>query len=119
VTIVGIFANLTGAAAAAPTYVKYYVVASGYAGQPENLSEIAARFLGSAARGDEVFNLNVGVVQPDGGMGRRRGGCALRPRTYRQTDARVAAASDTGATPVEGAQHTDRLRRDVSSRFGC
>jgi membrane-anchored mycosin MYCP len=52
----------------APTgYVKYYVVTSGFDGKPEDLAEIAARFLGSAARSKEIFDLNVGVPQPDGG----------------------------------------------------
>ncbi len=48
-------------------YVKYYVVTSGYQGRPEDLAEIAARFLGSASRSTDIFDLNVGVVQPDGG----------------------------------------------------
>jgi hypothetical protein len=48
-------------------YVKYYVVTSGFDGKPEDLAEIAARFLGSAARSRQIFDLNVGVTQPDGG----------------------------------------------------
>lgn len=47
-------------------YVKYYVVAESYQGQPENLTEIATRFLGSAERAAEIYNLNAGRVQPDG-----------------------------------------------------
>jgi membrane-anchored mycosin MYCP len=53
--------------AAGPTYVKYYVVAASYEGKPENLAAIAGRFLASTARSEEIFTLNVGVVQPDGG----------------------------------------------------
>lgn len=51
----------------APGYVKYYVVAKSYQGAPENLAEIAARFLGSDKRAAEIFNLNAGRSQPDGG----------------------------------------------------
>ena len=47
-------------------YVKYYVVTSAYQGQPENLTEIATRFLGSGERSAEIYNLNAGRVQPDG-----------------------------------------------------
>ncbi|MGI5239303.1 S8 family serine peptidase [Dactylosporangium sp. CA-139066] len=59
-------------ASAAPTasgqeYQKYYTVAQSYQGSPENLPEIAGRFLGSAGRSQEIFNLNVGRPQPAGG----------------------------------------------------
>ncbi|MEK8104328.1 hypothetical protein NKG94_02680 [Micromonospora sp. M12] len=58
-------------AAQAPTpdpqaYVKYYVVAAEYQGQPENLTEVAIRFLGSGDRSAEIYNLNAGRVQADG-----------------------------------------------------
>lgn len=60
----------TSAAQEAPpdpqAYVKYYVVAQAYQGQPENLTEIAIRFLGSGERSAEIYNLNAGRVQPDG-----------------------------------------------------
>jgi hypothetical protein len=46
--------------------VKYYVVRSDYAGQPEFLFEIAQRFLGSGDRNTEIFELNNGRIQPDG-----------------------------------------------------
>ncbi len=71
--------TVTGLAVAAPgrsfgapeagdqDYVKYYVVASSYQGKPENLTEIATRFLGGAERSGELFNLNSTRVQPDGG----------------------------------------------------
>lgn len=59
------------AAAAVPTasseYAKYYVVAAWYQGKPENLGEIATRFLGSPARAQDIFSLNAARVQPDGG----------------------------------------------------
>ena len=47
-------------------FVEWYAVQSSYQGQPENLSEIALRFLGAATRSTEIFNLNVGRQQPDG-----------------------------------------------------
>src|SRR5258705_11566744 len=59
------------AAAAPPNgssdYVKYYVVAASYHGQPENLGEIATRFLGTSARAQDIFSLNGGRAQPNGG----------------------------------------------------
>jgi len=61
----------SGAASAAPDsdsqYVKYYTVKSSYQGAPETLSEISQRFLGTANRSVDIFNLNVGRKQPDGG----------------------------------------------------
>ena len=60
------FAASTFASANTET-VKYYTVLSAYEGRPENLSEIAVRFLGSGARADEIFTLNFDRVQPDGG----------------------------------------------------
>ncbi len=60
-----LFAQVASAAAA--DNVKYYEVAGSYAGQPENLSEIALRFLGSSTRSKEIFDRNVGRTQPDGG----------------------------------------------------
>ncbi|WMF04496.1 hypothetical protein [Micromonospora robiginosa] len=47
-------------------YVKYYQVTARYQGQPENLTEIARRFLGSGERSAEIYQLNTGRVQPDG-----------------------------------------------------
>ena len=55
-------------AAAAEQYVKYYTVTSAYKGAPENLTEIASRFLGSGARSTEIFNLNTSREQPDGAV---------------------------------------------------
>ncbi|MFI7601906.1 LysM peptidoglycan-binding domain-containing protein [Actinoplanes sp. NPDC049681] len=56
------------AAAHAPSEpVKYYVVRSEYRGEPEFLYEIAERFLGDGERYREIFKLNKGRLQPDGG----------------------------------------------------
>jgi membrane-anchored mycosin MYCP len=72
VAIVAVMAVLTAgraaaAPAAAPSFVKYYVVTASFQGQPETLNEIAARLLGSAARSEQIFDLNVGRPQPSGG----------------------------------------------------
>ena len=45
----------------------YYTVAAAYQGAPENLFEVAERFLGDAGRAGEILDLNSGRVQPDGG----------------------------------------------------
>jgi membrane-anchored mycosin MYCP len=61
-------ASAASRVAAGPTYVKYVVVvAASYQGAPENLSEIAGRFLGDSSRASEIFHLNAGVAQADGG----------------------------------------------------
>lgn len=68
----GVIAAATEPSAArAPTpdpqaFVKFYVVAAEHQGQPENLTEIAVRFLGSGERSAEIYNLNAGRVQADG-----------------------------------------------------
>nr|BFE59540.1 hypothetical protein GCM10020063_040660 [Dactylosporangium thailandense] len=66
----GIIGLATPPVAAAPSdnddFVKYYTVTSSYNGTPENLVEIAARFLGDGARSVQVFDLNTGRPQPDG-----------------------------------------------------
>jgi membrane-anchored mycosin MYCP len=54
-------------AAADTTYVKYYTVTTSYHGAAENLAEIAGRFLGATDRAVEIYNLNVGREQADGG----------------------------------------------------
>jgi membrane-anchored mycosin MYCP len=60
--------TVTGTPArAAGEYVKYYAVTSSYQGKPENLTEIAGRFLGSGSRSSEILNLNSGRRQPDNG----------------------------------------------------
>jgi membrane-anchored mycosin MYCP len=45
----------------------YYTVAASYQDAPENLWEVAARFLSDAGRAGEILDLNSGRVQPDGG----------------------------------------------------
>jgi membrane-anchored mycosin MYCP len=60
-------ASAMAATVTGPGYVKYYVVDATYQGTPENLSEIAGRFLGSPIRSNEIFDLNAGTVQLDGG----------------------------------------------------
>ena len=60
----------SGVAAAAPGTAAdavYYTVAPSYQGAPENLWQIADRFLGDAGRAGEILELNSGRVQPDGG----------------------------------------------------
>ena len=47
--------------------VKYYRVEATHQGEPENLTEIAERLLGDGARAAELFALNSGRIQPDGG----------------------------------------------------
>ncbi|MGC4892294.1 S8 family serine peptidase [Micromonospora sp. DT31] len=47
-------------------YVKYYVVTARHQSQPESLTEIALRLLGSGERAAEIYQLNTGRVQPDG-----------------------------------------------------
>ncbi|MEV4626851.1 S8 family serine peptidase [Micromonospora sp. NPDC049523] len=58
------------AAPAAPGegYLKYYVVTSSYQGAAETLERIAFRFLGTTERADDIFDLNAGRRQADGGM---------------------------------------------------
>jgi len=69
------------AQAAGEEYVKYYAVTSAYKGSPENLTEIAGRFLGSGGRAGEIFDRNAGRKQPDGKVladpGRLRAGWLL------------------------------------------
>ncbi|ASW55405.1 S8 family serine peptidase [Plantactinospora sp. KBS50] len=67
----GVAGSLGGspAASAEPTeapYLKYYVVTPAYQGRPENLTEIAERFLGNGSRSAEILDRNVDRIQPDG-----------------------------------------------------
>jgi hypothetical protein len=55
-------------ATAAPSSTgKYYVVSAASGAQRESLYEIAARTLGNGNRSQEIFDLNQGRLQPDGG----------------------------------------------------
>ncbi len=67
--VLGIFWTSAGAFGAVRLdgYQKYYKVAASYQGRPENLAEIAGRFLGGSGRSPEIFDLNAGRRQPDGG----------------------------------------------------
>jgi hypothetical protein len=47
--------------------VKYYVMKASPDGEPEFLFQIAERYLGDGNRYKEIFELNKGRVQPDGG----------------------------------------------------
>lgn len=57
-----------GTATAEPASVPYYVVATTPEGEPEYLYLIAERFLGDGERYREIFALNEGRTQPDGGV---------------------------------------------------
>ncbi|MFF0097908.1 S8 family serine peptidase [Micromonospora sp. NPDC005257] len=59
-------APLAQAARADGDQVKYYTVEATHQGEPENLTEIAERFLGDGSRAAELFALNTGRIQPDG-----------------------------------------------------
>ena len=48
-------------------FVKFYVVTEADQGRPEGLTEIAARLLGATGRAAEIYHLNAGRQQPDGG----------------------------------------------------
>ncbi|WP_432827562.1 S8 family serine peptidase [Dactylosporangium sp. CA-092794] len=69
VVVVAVGAAVLGAAQAlaAEQFVKYYTVAASYQGAKETLAAIANRLLGSADRAGEIFDLNAGRTQPDGG----------------------------------------------------
>lgn len=59
-------ASTTPEEPAAPS-VPYYVIAETPEGEPEYLYMIAERFLGDGERNTEIFELNEGRTQPDGG----------------------------------------------------
>ncbi|HEY0532010.1 MAG TPA: S8 family serine peptidase [Actinoplanes sp.] len=56
------------AVAAPAAKVPFYQVQASYQDHPENLFEIAARFLGDQKRAEDILDLNIGRVQPDGGV---------------------------------------------------
>jgi hypothetical protein len=83
VACVGLGVIATRAVAADP--VKFYEVTASYAGKPENLSEIAVRFLGGSSRAGDIFALNVDRPQPGGGYLSNPGPLqALHPGWYLQ-----------------------------------
>ncbi|GIJ49558.1 hypothetical protein Val02_64440 [Virgisporangium aliadipatigenens] len=71
--VVGLFAVVAAGAGVpalaepAEGYVKYYAVRPAASGKTETLSAISLRLLGDAARSAEIFDLNAGRKQPDGG----------------------------------------------------
>jgi membrane-anchored mycosin MYCP len=66
-TLRGLALTAVLAAAVATANQFYYTVTATYQDAPENLWEIAARFLSDAGRAGEILDLNSGRVQPDGG----------------------------------------------------
>jgi hypothetical protein len=64
VTLTGLAALPAQAEPAGNRY--YYTVTASYQGAPENLWEVATRFLGNENRAGEILDLNAGRVQPDG-----------------------------------------------------
>ncbi|MDW3848735.1 S8 family serine peptidase [Micromonospora sp. BRA006-A] len=122
--------------------VKYYTVVATHRGEPENLTEIAERFLGDGARAAELFALNSGRIQPDGGTltdgARLRAGWVLvlpwdaygsevrqgvppvaRPAPGRSTpdDGQRTADGDAAARPPKGCR-TVATSRATSSWAG-
>lgn len=65
------FSSPTGGPAATPASAggarRYYVVQASVDGRPEYLYDIAVRTLGDGNRYREIFELNQGRIQPDGG----------------------------------------------------
>ncbi|GAA2645875.1 S8 family serine peptidase [Paractinoplanes durhamensis] len=74
--LLGWLAGTAAPAAAEDGYVKYYVVADGYAGKPETAAEVAGRFLGGAARAADIVRLNEGRTM-SGGIGLTTAGQSL------------------------------------------
>lgn len=95
------------AASAAPSSgpVKYYVVRSDYAGQPEFLFEIAQRFLGSGNRNTEIFELNQGRMQPDG-LSMTKPDAILPGWVLQLPDDAKGAGVETGLLPTYAAVKT-------------
>ncbi|GIJ26364.1 hypothetical protein Vqi01_15260 [Micromonospora qiuiae] len=103
-------ASTLAATAAAPLpspsfgqeFVKFYVVTEADQGRPEGLVEIAARLLGATGRAAEIYHLNAGRRQPDGGkltdgMRLRSGWLLVLPWDAVGHDVRY------GVLPTEGA----------------
>ena len=66
--LVAAFGLATPAVAEEPATVTYYVVRVAESGQPETLWDLAARVVGSGQRYVEIYQLNAGRPQPDGGQ---------------------------------------------------
>ncbi|MFV2099664.1 S8 family serine peptidase [Micromonospora sp. LOL_024] len=117
----------TSAAQKAPpdpqAYVKYYVVAATYQGQPENLAEIANRFLGSGERSAEIYNLNAGRVQPDGASltdpaRLNRGWYLVLPWDAAGEGVDYGQVPSGGATPTKSPEPTRTAKPSVSRSPG-
>jgi membrane-anchored mycosin MYCP len=140
--VVGLVATMPARSAAARSAspdetVKYYVVESAFAGKPENLAEIAQRFLGSSARATEIFDLNVGRTQPDGekltdstslnpgwllvlpwdavGNGVKRG---VLPTTQPQPYATPEPSGPTTPAPTAGCAGTKKQSTGTNGQWG-
>nr|WP_240955444.1 S8 family serine peptidase [Micromonospora sp. HNM0581] len=101
-------------------YVKYYVVAATYQGQPENLAEIANRFLGSGERAAEIYNLNAGRVQPDGASltdpaKLDRGWYLVLPWDAAGEGVKYGQIPSGGATPTKAASPTAAAKPSAGS----
>jgi membrane-anchored mycosin MYCP len=79
----------------------YYTVGRGHQGAPENLREIAERFLGDPQRAGEILELNAGRVQPDGGRLTNLGNLTPGWHLVLPWDA-VGAEIQHGPLPVSG-----------------
>ncbi len=105
-----------GAVAATPvrgpdTTAKYYVVPPPVGGQKEFLFDVAVKTLGNGKRYREIFELNQGRPQPDGGrltdpMDLRPGWILLLPPDAQGPDVHTGALSSVGAAPAGGAAAT-------------
>ncbi|MGI5520022.1 S8 family serine peptidase [Micromonospora sp. CA-259024] len=94
-------------------FVKYYTVTQTDQGRPESLTEISGRLLGATGRAKEIYHLNTGRQQPDGGrltdsMLLRAGWFLVLPWDavgdgvrYGLLPTEAAAASSTSAQPSQ------------------
>lgn len=113
-TLVGAGALATGmetpaiadeSSAAGSDLVPVYVVRDSYQGQPEELREIAKRFLGTDQAAAEIASLNDDVVQADGGRVRldgslQAGWVLLLPPRAAGTGVQIGEQGATSAEPV-------------------
>ena len=81
--------------AASPVYVKYYVVTAAYQGLPENLGEVATRFLNDLGPADLPQGSNLDEVL-------RVSRCVLRPDLYDDLDCSSIGRHGHGGDPLRG-----------------
>lgn len=96
--------SAAGPAAAEPGTDRYYVVGPGESGQREYLFQIAAQTLGDGNRYQEIFDLNKGRPQPDGGaltdpLHLEPGWILLLPRDADGAGVRIGPPPTVTATP--------------------